>query len=75
MMRWTKSACSADLLPWLSESTEIVDPFENENVADGGLREHVAIKTGECVGAEAVSEKVVAADALVENAYVHAGGL
>ena len=50
------------------EAAEVVDAFEEDDVADGGLGEDVAVEAGEGVGAEAVGEEVVAADALVEDA-------
>ena len=49
------------------EATEVVDGFEDDEPADAGLRDHVAIEASERVGAEAVGEEVVAADALVED--------
>ena len=49
------------------EAAEVVDAFEDDEPADSGWREHVAIEAGEHVGAEAVGEQVVAADALIED--------
>jgi hypothetical protein len=43
------------------EAAEVVDALEDDQIADAGLGEHVAVETGEDVGAEAVREQMVAA--------------
>ena len=50
------------------EAAEIVDALKDDEVADAGLDEDSAIEAGEGVGAEAVGEEVIAADALVGDA-------
>ena len=52
------------------KATEVVDGFEDDEPADAGLRDYVAVEAGERVGAEAVGEEVIAADALVEDSDV-----
>ena len=52
------------------EATEIVDAFKDDEVADAGLGEDIAIEAGESVGAKAVGEEVIAADASVGDANV-----
>ena len=52
------------------KATEVVDGFEDDEPADAGLRDDVAVEAGEHVGAEAVGEEVIAADALVEDSDV-----
>ncbi len=50
------------------EAAEVVYAFKDDEVADAGLGEDVAIETGKGVGAEAVGEEMVAADAGVGDA-------
>ncbi len=52
---------------------DVVDAFENDEVFDAGLGEHIAVEAGERAGAGVVVEDAVAADALVEDA--ESGGL
>ena len=52
---------------------DVVDAFEDDDVADAGLGDDIAIEAGEGGWAGDVVEDAVAADALVENAK--AGGL
>jgi len=61
-------------LVFAGETAEVVDALEDDQIADAGLGEHVAVEAGEDVGAEAVGEQVVAADALVEDAEGSGGG-
>ena len=55
----------ADTSPFAGEAAEIVDAFEDDDPTDAGGCEDVAVETGEGVGAEAVGEEMIAADALV----------
>ena len=52
------------------EPPEVVNGFKDDEPADAGLRDYVAVEAGEHVGAEAVGEEVIAADALVEDSDV-----
>jgi len=58
----------------LGEAAEIVDTFKDDEPVRAGLGEDVAIEAGEGIGAEAVGEEVVAADAEVEDGDVARGG-
>src|SRR5215469_2750442 len=51
-----------------SEAAEIVDAFEDDEGVDARLGEDVAVEAGECVGAEAVDEEMVSADAVIKHA-------
>jgi hypothetical protein len=55
------------------EAAEIVDAFKDDEVADAGLGEDIAIEAGERVWAEAVGEEMIAADAGVGYANVGCG--
>jgi hypothetical protein len=57
-----------------SQAAEIVDAFKDDEPAHAGRREHVAIKAGENIGAQAIGKQVVAADALVGDADAARGG-
>ncbi len=50
------------------EAAEIVHSFKQDDPAHAGGGEDVAVETGESVGAEAVGEQMIAADALVGDA-------
>src|SRR5208283_475605 len=51
---------------------DVVDGLQNDEVADAGLRDDVAVEAGESAGAGDIVQDAVAADALVEDA--EAGG-
>jgi len=50
-----------------SEHADIVDAFEKDEVADTCGSENIGVKTRESVGAEAIEEQSIAADALIDN--------
>jgi hypothetical protein len=52
------------------ESAEIVYALEDDDPADSGRSEDVTIEAGESIGAEAVDEEMVAADALIGDGDV-----
>jgi len=54
--------------PVAGEAAEVVDAFENDDPTCAGGCEDVAIEAREGVGAEAVGEEMIAADALVGDA-------
>jgi len=56
------------------QAAEIVDTFEDDEPADTGGGEDIAIETSEGAGAEAVDEEVVATDALVGDSDGVSGG-
>jgi hypothetical protein len=49
------------------QRAEIVDAFEEDEVAYARLRQHVAVEPRECVGAEAIEQQAVVADPHVEH--------
>jgi len=56
------------------ETAEVVDAFKDDEPADAGGCEDVAIEAGKNVGTESVCEKVIAANGLVGDADVVRGG-
>jgi len=48
----------------------VVDAFENDEIAHPRLRNDVMIKTRQSVRAQSVAQQTVAADSLIENSYV-----
>lgn len=49
------------------ERAEIVDPFQQDEMGDAGLRQHVAVEPGKCVGTKAIVEQPIAADPLIDD--------
>ena len=56
--------------PVASQAAEIVHAFEDDDPTCAGGSEDVAIEAGKSVGAKAVGEEMIAADALVGDAEV-----
>ena len=56
------------------KAAEVVDGLEDNEPANAGRGEHIAIEAGERVGAQAVDEKMIAADAVIEHGDVLCGG-
>src|SRR5579883_847482 len=50
--------------------TEIVDTFQNDDVPDAGLGQHIAIEARESVGTEPVVQKTIAANPCIEHPNV-----
>src|SRR6185312_1347744 len=65
--------CGGDLAVE-GQATQIVDALKNDEPFHSGLGQHVAIEAGEGVGTKTVGEQVVAADSLIQNAYVAGRG-
>ncbi|EXS70436.1 hypothetical protein BF95_00345 [Sphingobium sp. Ant17] len=57
------------------ERAEIVNPFQQDEMGDAGLRQNVAVKPGERVGTKAIGEQPVAADPLIDDRDVAAFGI
>ena len=52
------------------EPAEVVDALQHDQVSNTGLRQYVAIEACKSIRAESISEKMVSANALVENGDV-----
>ena len=55
------------------ECTDVVDAFEDNDVPDASLREDVAVKAGQRIGADAVDQDAIAADAFIEDGKMRGG--
>ncbi len=50
------------------QPAEVVDAFEDNQPFHAGLRQHIAVKAGQRVGAESVGKQMIAANTLIGNA-------